>query len=524
MYFAIFVVTCILAVQTVSEPIIQDPVVTLDDATVVGAGARRVNRFLGIPYAKPPTGDRRFRLPELVDPYTGTIVAKNYGPACPQQGLKVPLPPRLPLVDNVVDILVNKAFNALTPSDEDCGWEIGATSPYDGTPIVERSIQIGQPVIYVSMNYRLHALGFLPGKEVKDAGVGNLGLHDQRQALRWIQKYISGFGGDPTKVTIWGESAGSISVSLHMLMNGGDPEGLFRGAVMQSGSPFGVGDLTNGQWLYDHMVSETGCSGASDTLACLRAVPYSEIQKAVDSTPSLADYQGLSLVWIPRVDGVLFTDSPQKLIQQGKVAAIPFISGGCDDEGTIFSLASLNVTNTPTAKQWVEQYWYPGASSADLDQVVALYPNNLNIFSGAPLTGVIGLFSSQFSRISTFQGDAFFHAPRRSFLRHRSDKQDTWVYLSKRLKLTPLLGSFHISDLFNSYGGGELTDYLVYFAHNLDPNGGSSPVWPKYSVATPRMMTFQDNPFARTTITQDTFRAEAMDHLIAVGSDRPTLL
>lgn len=102
----------------------------------------------------------------------------------------------------------------------------------------------------MSFNYRLNAFGFLGGKEVKAAGIGNLGLQDrtyamhaqfnvrvnlgnaERFALQWVNKYIKLFGGDPTQVTLWGESAGAISASLHMLANGGDPGGLFRGAIM----------------------------------------------------------------------------------------------------------------------------------------------------------------------------------------------------------------------------------------------------------------------------------------------------
>ncbi|KAF8260208.1 Alpha/Beta hydrolase protein [Lactarius quietus] len=157
-------------------------------------------------------------------------------------------------------------------------------------------------------SHSLSAFGFLASQEVKDAGVGNLGLHDhecstvstinvitsgftERMALHWVQKYIRTFGGDPLKVTIWGESAGSISVSLHMLVNGGDTEGLFHAAFMESGSPLPVGDITHGQQYYNDIVELTGCSGSSDTLACLRAAPYDKLKTTMDSTPSLFSYQ-----------------------------------------------------------------------------------------------------------------------------------------------------------------------------------------------------------------------------------------
>jgi acetylcholinesterase len=142
----------------------------------------------------------------------------------------------------------------------------------------------------------------------------------------------------------WGQSAGAISVSLQMLTNGGNTEGLFRAAFMQSGSPIPVGDITRGQPYYDFLVEHTNCTGSSDTLACLRAAPYDQLQAAIDSTPSLFSYQSLALAWGPRADGYFLTDDPQKLVQQGQVARIPFVSGECDDEGTLFSLSQVNVT------------------------------------------------------------------------------------------------------------------------------------------------------------------------------------
>src|SRR6266542_5537038 len=89
----------------------------------------------------------------------------------------------------------------------------------------------------------------------------------------------------------WGESAGAISASLHMLAKGGNTEGLFRAAFMESGAPIPVGDITKGQVYYDSIVSDTGCSSASDTLACLRLVPYSQLKASMDNVPGIFSYQ-----------------------------------------------------------------------------------------------------------------------------------------------------------------------------------------------------------------------------------------
>jgi carboxylesterase type B len=104
---------------------------------------------------------------------------------------------------------------------------------------VNASVAIGKPIIAVSINYRVGGWGFLASKELHSDDALNIGLFDQRLALRWIQENISGFGGDPSRVTIAGESAGAFSVGYHLVGFGGDNEGLFRGAILQSGSALG---------------------------------------------------------------------------------------------------------------------------------------------------------------------------------------------------------------------------------------------------------------------------------------------
>ncbi|KAF9041954.1 carotenoid ester lipase precursor [Hymenopellis radicata] len=519
------------------------PVVKLDHAIVTGTANGTIHQFLGIPFAEAPTGDLRFRLPQAVDAYTGILNATTFGPACPQQSGMSPNTDGLP----AEAAAIFSSFNPPFPSDEDClsinvvrpadagphqglpvvvwiyggGFEIGETAAYDGGVVVNRSIEIEEPILYVSMNYRLSALGFLASKEVKEAGVGNLGLQDQRLALRWVQKYIHAFGGDPTKVTIWGQSAGAVSVATQLIANDGNPEGLFRAAFMQSGSPLPVGDIEHGQKYYDDIVSRTGCAGSPDTLACLRTVPYEYLKAAVDASPFIFDFQSLNLAWLPRTDGIFLTDDAQRLVQQGKIADVPVVSGDCDDEGTIFSLSQRNITTDADMKEYMQTIMFPLMAEDDIDRLMDVYPSSLE--EGSPFdTGNANALTPQFKRLAALQGDFVFQGPRRFFLSAMSGKQDIYSYAHRRLKQLPFLGSFHGSDLsLDSYApGGDLQDYLIRFVANLDPNGDTGITWPKWTTDSPQLLSFNDGPVSQN-ITDDTYRKEAIETLNAILFENP---
>ncbi|CAL1698298.1 unnamed protein product [Somion occarium] len=499
------------------------PAITLDQGTFQGVTDGLINKFLGIPFAKPPMGDLRFRLPVSNDPYTGVHSAITFGASCPQQALNLPIPGDI--TSSAINSVINTALTIATPESEDCltlnvwtpvgaragtklpvvawifggGFENGGTSTYDGGVIVKRSIELGQPIVYVSMNYRVSAFGFLPGKEVKAAGVGNLGLQDQRQAFRWIQKYINVFGGDPTRVTIWGESAGAISVALQMVTNGGDTEGLFHGAFMQSGSPIPVGDITDGQNFYDALVSETGCAGSSDTLQCLREAPFDTLKAAVDDSPGIFSFQSLALTWLPRADGNFLADLPQQLVLKGSVADIPFVTGDCDDEGTLFALSSLNVTNEFALRDYITTVFVPDAPASDIAQLLSLYP--ADVTQGSPFgTGTLNVLTPEYKRIAALLGDLVFQSARRFFLQNRSSKQNTWSFINKRLKTASVLGSAHATDLLNVYGPGDMSDFLINFVNHLDPNG---------AIQVP------------LTLTSDKFREDAISFITTLALDNP---
>ena len=129
-----------------------------------------------------------------------------------------------------------------------------------------------------------------------------------------------------------------------MVTNHGNTEALFRGAIMSAGSPLPTGDIKELQPVYDQIVDATGCSGASDTLACLRQVPADNLTAAAATAPNLFSYSGLATPWAPRADGKFLTAPPQHLVLAGQVANVPFITGDALDEGTMFATGSWNVT------------------------------------------------------------------------------------------------------------------------------------------------------------------------------------
>ncbi|RPD58750.1 carotenoid ester lipase precursor [Lentinus tigrinus ALCF2SS1-7] len=516
--------------------------VQLDQATVIGTSSGPVESFLGIPYAQPPVGDLRLQLPQLIDSYNGTLNATTLGNQCIQQAFVAPpgLPPEV--IQDITPFLGMFSVNPNVTQSEDClninvirpantsvdaklpvlfwiyggGFTTGSNAilAYNGTAIVERSIELDEPVIYVALNYRLHVFGFLGGQEIKDAGVGNLGLQDQRAAMRWVNKFISSFGGDPSKVTIWGESAGSISTFLHLFANGGDAEGLFRAGIMSSGSSVPTGDITEVQGTYDFVVDEVGCSGANDTLACLRTVSTDSLLAAANNTPSFIGFQGLATPYMPRADGVFVTLPPGQLSLKAEMADVPFIIGDVKDEGTLFSLGSFNITAGGEFAAYISENWFPGSSLADLNKTLALYPSDPA--AGSPFdTGDANVFTPEYKHIAAVQGDWFFQGPRRQFLDAFSADRTTFNFLSARGNFSGV-GDAHTTDLLNVFAPGDMTDFFVRFVHDLDPNGNCGVQWPPYNTSARATLQFNDGDVP-LNITVDDQRLNGTDELTSLS-------
>ncbi|RHZ62726.1 hypothetical protein CDV55_106918 [Aspergillus turcosus] len=511
------------------------PTVTIASpaATIVGSSGT-VETFNAIPFAQPPTGSLRLKPPQPIQTPLGTIDGTGTAKACPQFYVStdtskfpasvVDLLPSIPLFQDVIDggedcLTLNVARpSGTTPGSKlpvlvwiyGGAFQLGSTSTYDPTSLLTSSIDLGMPIVFVAMNYRMGGFGFMPGKEIVEDGAANLGLLDQRLALQWVADNIAAFGGDPDKVTIWGESAGSISVYDQMILYDGDNtykgKPLFRAGIMDSGSaiPADPADGVKGQAVYDAVVDYAGCSSAADTLECLRGLNYTDFLNAANSVPSSLGYHSVALSYLPRPDGKVMTASPDILGKTGKYAAVPIIIGDQEDEGTLFALFQSNITTTTQIVDYLAKYYFYGATRGQLEELVATYPDITT--DGSPFrTGIFNNWYPQFKRLAALLGDLTFTLTRRTYLKYVTEiKPDVpcWSYLSSYDYGTPIMGTFHASDLLQvfygivpNYASQAIRTYYFSFVYDLDPNSrrGSLMEWPQWSADQQLMQFFNDH-------------------------------
>jgi carboxylesterase type B len=526
------------------------PTVNLQYATVVGSSFAGIDSFKGIPYAQPPVGPLRLKPPQPITSNLGTVIATGNPRSCPQF-LTSTNSSSLPL-DVVTEITDTGVFQTLSNSGEDCltvnvqrpstatassslpvvywmfggAFEFGSTQTYDASELITTSVAQGKDIIYVSVNYRVGGFGWLAGKEILADGSANLGHLDQRLGLQWVADNIAKFGGDPSKVTIWGESAGSISVFNQMALYDGDNtykgKPLFRAALMDSGSvvPADPVDCPKAQDIYNTVVDKAGCSGASDTLACLRSVDYETFLKATTSVPGVFDYQSIALSYLPRPDGVILTQSPDILAQNGQFASVPFIIGDQEDEGTLFSLVQSNISTTDQLVEYLSTVFFHDATVEQIQALVATYPNNPA--AGSPFnTGELNEIYPQYKRLAAILGDVAFTLARRIFLDIASSVHPSvpsWSYLASYAYGTPVLGTFHASDILTTYGitpgfaSASIQSYYISFFNTMDPNSGTIGLasWPQWSQGK-ELMHFLA---LSNALLADDFRSASYDYLV----------
>lgn len=444
--------------------------------------------FKGVPYAAPPVGDLRWKDPQPLKPWDGVKQATEASAWCPQ--------PK------------SIASGQIGQLDEDCLYLNVYTTAKDSTAKHPVMVWIhggghttgsgmslfysgarlaNKGVVLVSINYRLGPFGFLAhpllSKESTHNISGNFGFLDEIAALQWVQRNITVFGGDPDRVTIFGESAGAASVAR--LMVSPMARGLFHRAISQSGGPFGrnrhIRDVRNNQESAESMgirVQELlGCKTDKEPLKCLRSKSHEEI---LESTKPAQGLYGRGLRFGPIVDGWVIPEDPGLLWYKGEIAKVPFMVGANADEGTIF-LQQLPLQDIKAYKQFVRLI-----GREQTPQLLALFPvkNESEIKPALnKLTAVMA-----------------FIAPARGMARLAA-KQQPHVYQYHFTRVAPLprlkvLGAFHGAEIFYAFGnigpqlGGIEEDrflsdtmrtYWTNFAATGNPNGSDLPKWPAYA-------------------------------------------
>ncbi|KAJ4030528.1 hypothetical protein NW761_000068 [Fusarium oxysporum] len=489
--------------------------VKIANGTVNGGTNGNVEFFKGIPFAKAPVGDLRFRHPQPYDSNFGELDATKRPLACIQGDGSTGSEDCLKLIvvrptsrpSDKLPVMVFIHGGAFAGGEAEQG--------NDGTPVVKKSIEMGKPFILVSIQYRLGTFGFLPGKQL--AGNTNLGLRDQRMALQWVQENIAEFGGDPKKVTLWGFSAGAMSAFDHTIINNGNANGLFRGIILSSGSmiPALSYDSPKAQEIYDTVAARAGCGQSTDSLDCLRKLDAKKLQGAGYSLNMEFKYLGGNTPYFPRPDDTdsFFSTPADTALAAGKYAKVPVLSGNSEDEGTLFALTQSNVTNNKILVDYIATY-YPGNAQYS-NQFVAKYPDDLGI-SGSPFrTGLENNAFGQYKRLAAILGDITFIFQRRYHLQAISSEVPTWSYLHTSAHDVGLVGSMHGSDGLQTLSSANTIvaqtqqRYAISFINTLDPNalGVSSPLinWPKYTTSTAQLVNEGKDS---NTLIKDDFRSQ----------------
>lgn len=445
--------------------------------------------YKGIPFAAAPVGNLRWRAPQPVAPWEGIRQAGQFAPA-PIQGGN---PPSGKSEDC---LYLNIWTPAGSPKDRmpvlvwiyGGGFSFGSTSEpvYSGERLAKKG------VVLVSIAYRVGPLGFLAHPELSAESThqasGNYGLLDMIAGLTWIQKNIAAFGGDPDKVTIFGESAGGIAVS--MLCASPLAKGLFHGAISQSGGSFGPPRHTTYPGENLKTMKEAERAGMEYAKGA-GAASLSELRKlAADSLPS---GWGVGSAW-PIIDGYVIPDDQYKLYETGKYNDIPVLIGYNSDEG-------LSFTRTKDPKEFiagVEQRY--GKFAGDLqraypvgDAAVARTGRDLmrdaafgwHTWSWARLqakTGKSKVYYYYFDQHPDYPGNS----PRAG---HGSPHAQDVAYVFQHLDTSNPETS--ASDVAISEA---MSTYWTNFAKYGHPNSKGVPEWPPFGDADPQVMYFKQTP------------------------------
>ncbi|KAI5921809.1 putative lipase [Camillea tinctor] len=386
---------------------LSSPSVTTASNNVTYQGLERngIEIFLNIPYGQDTSGENRFKPPRPYVPTPGaTVDARSYGPACPQPLGALNLPLVLSNVTEISEDCLN--LNIARPRGacaEDrlpvavfihggsfwTGQNSEITTAPDG--MILESIENGLPIIHVAMNYRLGFFGFAQSDALKSEGAENAGLRDQRLAIEWVRDNIEQFGGDPERITIFGQSSGGLAVGLHIMAYGASKPVPFQQGICESQAlePGITGNFTIDamQLLVDQVGCNTSSLHSEETVSCLRDFDTDTLLNA-----SIATYQSdighnIGDIWLPVVDGDFLPAAPSELIKEGRFANVTTMMLWCEDDVTFFTDTSIA---TPEDTHTFIGSYVPNLSSDNLDTLLSLYP--VSDFSADPAANLSAEF------------------------------------------------------------------------------------------------------------------------------------
>ena len=498
---ALGLVVTLDAVPTSAAP---DPIGITETGNVKGTTTNTMFVFRGIPYAAPPVGDLRWRPPEPAARWQGVRDASQFAGHCAQPAtvfgqatlnedclyLNVyrPRPGSVPLFPLLKPVMVWFHGGALF---------LGESDSYDPTRLV------AEGVVVVTVNYRLGLLGFLahPALTAESAygGSGNYGIMDQQAALAWVQRNIAGFGGDPSNVTIFGESAGALSVHTHLASP--QSAGLFDQAIIQSGAyALTQASLATAEAAGANFATAAGCS--DQTAACLRAAPVANLLAA-----------GGGGGFVPNLDNHVLTQTVRNALTTGTFNQVPLLEGSNHDEWRLFVGLTEVATGVPLSAAG-----YPAAIAATLRISLAQATLIANFLY--PLVA----YSSPSVALGAVGTDAIFACNSRVSARLASAFVPTFAYEfndpnAPQRFLPPLsfpTGAYHASEIQYVFDTNSvvpspgftpaqqaladaMVDYWTDFAKRGDPNDTGNTAWTAYTTATDTIQTLAPSGIAPTT-------------------------
>ena len=508
--FAGFVsLTCLTGCQTpISSP--DDLTIQVDGGQISGTPVGsdgQVLAYTGIPYAAPPVGDLRWKPPQPVKGWDGVREAHQFSPVCPQPIFSGPsvLETSVATQEQSEDCLYLNVWTGAAGSDErrpvmlwiHGGGLIGGSGSRpreDGAALARKG------AVLVTINYRLGPLGYLAHPELtaesEHNSSGNYGLLDQIVALQWVQRNIASFGGDPNRVTIFGVSAGSWSVSY--LVATPLAKGLFHQAIGQSGGhafipmahlkedQLGVGAA---EAIGTRFAADLEADEESNALEVMRGKTAQEI---IDTFYSSLFRSGRPIILRANVDGWVFSDQVYEIFARGEQNDVPVIVGSTADDGTVLIFQANNVSQQAYQARAREKYQHL------TDEFFALYPVGSDEEARAAFLGET-------------RGEGFTWGMRTWARMMKTVSSEAYLYFFFRIQPRPereILGSYHTGEVayvFNNLDAMDWTfedtdvqlsrmmsDYWLNFASTGDPNGEGLPLWAPYRLEEEPYMHFGD--------------------------------